>query len=193
MIKKGEANFDYFLTNELNEQQRIAATKENGALLVVAGAGSGKTRVITSRITNLIMKCKVSAHAIVALTFTNRAASEMKSRIMNFIDKKHGLPFVGTFHSYCLMLLRKHTDLLPTQHFTILDGDDQLNLIKQIIKRHSISKHMTPTQIKSQISMLKNEMFVFGDTKKDSNLIHPVIKEIYFLYEGEKKNSSAGL
>src|SRR3990167_7639096 len=128
-------NFDSFLTTSLNDQQLKAVQQKNGSILVIAGAGSGKTRVITARIANLIINENVQPHAIVALTFTNKAAKEMQERITKFLDSKKNLPFIGTFHSYCLQLLKKNQHLLDTPFFSILDDDDQLKLLTGIINR----------------------------------------------------------
>src|SRR5690242_16389081 len=99
--------------NELNEQQRQAVEHKDGALMVVAGAGSGKTRVITTRIAHLIIDHHVDPASIVALTFTNKVAQEMKERLAGIIGHLPVQPFIGTFHSYCLLLLRKHPTILP--------------------------------------------------------------------------------
>lgn len=169
-----------FLANELNDAQRTAVTHEQGPLLVIAGAGSGKTRVITARIAYLIAHRQVTPHTIVALTFTNKAANEMKERIKKFIGSANSLPFVGTFHAYCLWLLKKHTGL---ETFSIIDADDQEKIIKGLLQR---SAHGNKTNIKPvlyQISQFKNSLqehpeFFFN---------HPLIHELYTGYEAEKR------
>ena len=107
MTSTAHKKFETFLQTALNTQQVKAVVQEKGSLLVVAGAGSGKTRVITARILHLILQAQVPPSAIVALTFTNKAAREMKKRIEQFLGAQHEAPFIGTFHSYCLNLLKK--------------------------------------------------------------------------------------
>src|SRR5579863_10399846 len=128
-------SFNNFLHNNLNNAQQKAVTHEAGSILVVAGAGSGKTRVITARITHLIINKNVPAGSIVALTFTNKAANEMKERIASFLGNHADLPFVGTFHSYCVQFLKKHQNFLETSFFSILDTDDQQKMIHGILQR----------------------------------------------------------
>ncbi len=108
-------NFKQFFKTQLNEQQKKAVEHKDGSLLVVAGAGSGKTRVITARIAHLILNHNVQPHQIVALTFTNKAAQEMKERILHFLDDHYQeLPFIGTFHAYyCL----KRINICWINHF----------------------------------------------------------------------------
>ena len=105
-------SFNNFLNNNLNPAQQKAVHHETGPVLVVAGAGSGKTRVITTRITHLILNKNIAPSSIVALTFTNKAATEMKERIASFLGNHTELPFVGTFHSYCVQLLKRHQEYL---------------------------------------------------------------------------------
>ena len=94
------ASFNTFITSELNDIQQQAVTHQSGSLLVIAGAGSGKTRVITARIAHMILNEQVPSQSIVALTFTNKAAKEMRERIIHFLGGTHyGIPFIGTFHS----------------------------------------------------------------------------------------------
>lgn len=127
----------------LNPSQREAAAHGEGALLILAGAGSGKTRVITHRMANLVHAHSVPGYAVLAVTFTNKAAAEMKERIHQLLastGQNYDLPFVSTFHSFCVRLLRKDGDRLAelrhgfTRQFNIYDDDDQIMLIKQIFK-----------------------------------------------------------
>ncbi len=184
MSNQIEKSFSDFIKESLNKPQHKAATKKKGSLLVIAGAGSGKTRVITSRITNLILNEKADPSSIVALTFTNKAAGEMKERITKFLGAHHELPFVGTFHSYCLFLLRSNPSLLPFPQFSIMDSDDRLSLIKKIVKQNAAQKYATPSQLSYQLSQIKNALY----EKKDDDTVfgHPIIKEIYLAYESEK-------
>jgi len=176
--------FNDFLEKDLNKPQREAVVQESGALLVVAGAGSGKTRVITARMANLILNQQVNPETIVALTFTNKAAGEMKHRLASFLHLQTRLPFVGTFHSYCLLLLRTNPKLLPFSDFSIIDDDDQRALLKKILKRHGLEKQISPTQIKHQISKAKNQL------ERDEELYkNPYFKELFLAYETEKSTA----
>ena len=182
--------FDTFLKHNLNKPQYESVTQKDGALLVIAGAGSGKTRVITSRIINLILNENVPPQSIVALTFTNKAANEMKERILSFLGSNYKLPFVGTFHSYCLLLLRSNPTLLPFAQFSILDADDQLSLIKKIVKANNLEKRVKASQLVYQISNLKNQLHCEIATEKtNQNTIDPILKEVYHAYESEKTAS----
>lgn len=185
MINTIKKNFNDFLNTGLNEQQHTAAIQKNGALLIIAGAGSGKTRVITSRIANLVINEGVNPRTIVALTFTNKAAGEMKERLMISFNGHYALPFVGTFHSYCLQLLRSNPAMLQFQNFSILDSDDQLDLIKKVSKKYALNKQATPTQIISHISQFKNKAFGQHDNSLES-WFPPLLREIYMEYESEK-------
>ena len=118
----------------LNNFQKEAVLHTSGPLLIVAGAGSGKTKVLTSRIANIVEKSLAFPNEILAVTFTNKAAREMQNRIGFILKKKAvGLPWLGTFHSICAKILRKHAKAVNlTQNFTIIDQDDQIRLIKNI-------------------------------------------------------------
>ncbi|MCK4265319.1 UvrD-helicase domain-containing protein [Candidatus Babeliales bacterium] len=177
-------HIDTFIKEELNPQQQKAVIHENGSVLVIAGAGSGKTRVITARIAHLIANKKVDPNSIIALTFTNKAAGEMKERVASFLDEDTKIPFIGTFHSYCLLLLRKNPKIAPFENFSILDEEDQRTIVKKIIKYHGLEKQIPIPQAVSQISNLKNKLAFSFDEK---NFIKPVIRDIYTAYEVERK------
>ncbi|NNE86615.1 MAG: UvrD-helicase domain-containing protein, partial [Silicimonas sp.] len=121
--------------NWLNPPQLEAATTLQGSLLVLAGAGTGKTRVLISRIAELLAQGKARSDQILAVTFTNKAAREMKTRVEQYpVDVRGGLPWMGTFHAICVKLLRRHAELVGLKtNFTILDTDDQIRLMKQLI------------------------------------------------------------
>ncbi len=179
-------NFNQFLNKELNNPQKNAATFDAGPLIVIAGAGSGKTRVITSRMAHLILNKNSPAKSIVALTFTNKAANEMKERLKSFLENNLNstyikLPYVGTFHSYCLLLLRTNQKSLNIENFSILDGDDQKSLIKKILKKFGLEKQFSVNEILYEISNFKNKL-----NYEDEELITPIVKEIYLEYESEK-------
>jgi len=146
------------LLAKLNQKQLEAVLHPNGPAIVLAGAGSGKTRVLTTRAGWLIQEKKVDPSAILLVTFTNKAAQEINQRMFNMTG--HELPFAGTFHRICAKILRRHGYLigLPA-NFTIFDSDDQLDLIKQLYKRNSWSeKEFHPKAVKGTISEAKNEM-----------------------------------
>ena len=126
--------------NGLNNEQREAVSYLDGPLLIVAGAGSGKTKVLTSKIAHLIEEKKAFPNQILAVTFTNKAAKEMQNRVSEILKKNSsGLSWLGTFHSISAKLLRKHAKAVGLNYnFTILDTDDQIRLIKNICKSENI-------------------------------------------------------
>jgi DNA helicase-2/ATP-dependent DNA helicase PcrA len=174
-------------TFNLNPHQEQAVMHGKGPLLVISGAGSGKTRVITSRIARLLEQ---GAHPsqIIALTFTNKAAREMLERIQKMLGANYSeLPFIGTFHSYCLRLLKTNSHLLEHPFITLLDQDDQEKLIKDIASRYSNDKKINVKQILHQISQLKNS----GQPLSSLTTAHAKasILQIYQIYEEEKSTS----
>lgn len=182
------STFDHFLKSELNEPQREAVTQSKGAMIVIAGAGSGKTRVITARMAHLILNENVDPYSIIALTFTNKAAGEMKERLFGFLGSTGiPLPFVGTFHAYCLLLLRSNPTLLPFTNFSILDEDDQQALLKKIIKKNNLEKQISSRQLSYTISNMKNKI----TSDDDEIFLNPIYKELYYAYETEKAESRA--
>ena len=181
-------SFNEFIKNNLNPSQQQAVEHELGSVLVVAGAGSGKTRVITARITHLIINKNVPASSITALTFTNKAANEMKERIASFLGTHKDLPFVGTFHSYCVQFLKKHQEFLETPFTSILDSDDQQKMIQGILHRSGLQKQFTPKSVAHHISQMKNHTIDPNSTTMDY-LPHPLLTDIFNTYEHEKKMS----
>ena len=151
-------NLEYL--KNLNDKQREAVLHLEGPLLIVAGAGSGKTRVLTSRIAHIIKDKKAFPNQIIAVTFTNKAAKEMQIRVSNILKKEAtGLSWLGTFHSICAKLLRKHAAAVGLNtNFTIIDQDDQVRLIKNICKSENIDiKKISPKYILSIIDKWKNK------------------------------------
>tara|TARA_Y100001970_G_scaffold72572_1_gene92118 strand:+ start:2558 stop:4585 length:2028 start_codon:yes stop_codon:yes gene_type:complete len=151
-------NLEYL--KNLNEKQKEAVLSLDGPLLIVAGAGSGKTKVLISRIAHIIEKKKAYPNQILAVTFTNKAAKEMQDRISKILKKGAvGLPWLGTFHSVCAKLLRKHARAVNlNSNFTIIDQDDQVKLIKNISKVENIdTKKISPKYILSIIDQWKNK------------------------------------
>src|SRR6476660_2331686 len=148
--------------SQLNEQQREAVLSTEGPLLILAGAGSGKTRVIAHRIAYLIAEKKVPYWNILAVTFTNKAADEMRLRVQRLLreQERASLPLVSTFHSLCVRILRQDLEKLNdkyTRRFTIYDQDDSIRLIKQCIKDLGYDeKYLGPRATQSAISSAKN-------------------------------------
>tara|TARA_Y100000389_G_scaffold155007_1_gene155611 strand:- start:91 stop:2136 length:2046 start_codon:yes stop_codon:yes gene_type:complete len=175
-------NSDYL--NGLNKAQKKAVLHLEGPLLIVAGAGSGKTKVLTSRIAHIIKEKKAFPNQILSVTFTNKAAKEMQHRISSMLNSNAiGLSWLGTFHSICAKLLRKHATAVGlTSNFTIIDTDDQVKLIKNICKAENIDiKQLAPKYILSIIDRWKNKGFYPNDViidKKDiyEKTIHPLYK-----------------
>ena len=166
-------NYDYL--KNLNNEQKDAVMHLDGPLLIVAGAGSGKTKVLTTRIANIIKNKKAFPNQILAVTFTNKAAKEMQIRISRILGSTAtGLSWLGTFHSTCAKLLRKHASAVNlNSNFTIIDTDDQIRLVKNICKAENIDvKQLAPRYILSAIDRWKNKGFYPNEV-----IINP--KDIY--------------
>ncbi len=178
-------NSDYL--NNLNEAQKEAVTHLDGPLLIVAGAGSGKTKVLTSRIATIIKEKKAYPNQILAVTFTNKAAKEMQNRVSNLLGSKAiGLSWLGTFHSICAKLLRKHASAANlNSNFTIVDTDDQIRLIKNICKAENIDiKQLSPRFILAIIDRWKNKGYYPSEVivnKKD--IYEKTILPLYKIYQ----------
>ena len=176
---------------ELNERQKQAVMHEDGPCLVIAGAGSGKTKVLTTRIANLILN-GIPDYQILAITFTNKAAKEMKERLELLVPGNTAL--VGTFHSFGLRIIRENAlKLGMDRNFTILDSDDVLSLIKKILKDKGYdSKEISPSYIRNRISFIKNEMLSEIEIEKFFNTdVEKIAYEVYKEYQLRiKKNNS---
>lgn len=163
-----------------------------GPLLILAGPGSGKTRVLTHRVAYLIQK-GINPQNILAVTFTNKAAEEMRQRVANYAT--HGkIPFIGTFHAFCLRILRKEIKNLGYKtNFIIYDEADQLSLIKKLIKELQIDKEQfKPIVISSKISSLKNELINWQSFKKIAeNYFEETIARVYENYQKHLKKINA--
>ena len=174
----------------LNNEQRKAVTTTEGPLLVLAGAGSGKTRVLTTRIAYLIEELGISPDNILAITFTNKASKEMKERILGMLGPIAYKIQISTFHSFGLYLLKKHYELLGYDHnFTILDSDDVLTLIKKIIKDMNLDpKEYNPKAIRNQISGAKNQLMDAEEySKYANNSYEEIVVDVYRKYEKKLK------
>ena len=171
----------------LNTAQKKAVTHIDGPLLIVAGAGSGKTRVLTSRIANLVKEKKAFPNQILAVTFTNKAAKEMQNRVSTILKTDaNGLPWLGTFHSICAKLLRRHAAAVNLKsNFTIIDTDDQSRLIKNICKSEDIDiKQLSPKFILSIIDKWKNRGFYPNDViLKNKETFEKNILSLYKIYQ----------
>ncbi len=180
-------NLEYL--NNLNDKQKEAVESLEGPLLIVAGAGSGKTKVLISRIAHIIAKKKAYPNQILAVTFTNKAAKEMRDRVSKFLKKEIvGLPWLGTFHSICAKLIRKHAKAVNlNSNFTIIDQDDQIKLIKNISKIENIDvKKISPKYILSIIDQWKNKGWYPGDViLKKREVLEKSFLNIYKIYQSK--------
>jgi len=171
----------------LNKAQKEAVLHLDGPLLIVAGAGSGKTKVLTSRIAHIIKEKKAFPNQILSVTFTNKAAKEMQSRVSSILNlEATGLPWLGTFHSICAKLLRKHASAAGlTSNFTIIDTDDQVRLIKNICKAENIDiKQLAPKYILSIIDRWKNKGFYPSEVIISKNDIYEkTVLPLYKIYQ----------
>jgi len=177
----------------LNPQQKEAVTTTEGPVLVVAGAGSGKTLVLTYRIAYLI-SLGISPSSILALTFTNKAASEMKERIRKLVGKQADFIFMGTFHSIFSRILRQEAHLIGfSRNYSIYDTDESEGVIKGILKDFNISEnHLSPRFVHSLISKAKNQLlFKENGLERFFSLYNKKLLEIYEEYNRRLKNSNA--
>lgn len=186
MSNDKSTRFHTFLQEQLNEEQRKAVVCPCGILLVRAAAGSGKTRVITARMVYQMLELHASSQEIVALTFTNKAAREMQERVTHFLPPSLTAPFVGTFHSYCLSLIKQYGSLINLASFTILDSSDREQLLKNLIKKSSLHKKITPNNMGGLISCYKNDI-TSVIKKQQPNWPDPLYHELFKMYEQERK------
>ena len=169
--------------DRLNKEQLEAVKKIEGSVLVMAGAGSGKTKVLTSRIAYMIDN-GIKPYNILAITFTNKAANEMRSRVENIVGENNA--FIGTFHSFGLKVIRENKEKAGLlDNFTILDSDDTVSIIKKIIKDKNLDiKKFNPYYVKNKISLLKNELCSLEEIKRTMNTeIDKIVVDIYLKYE----------
>ena len=168
--------------SNLNEPQLNAVLNNKGPLLVIAGAGSGKTRVITTRIAHLSLN--VPTESIVALTFTNKAAQEMRKRVEAFgINESRS--FIGTFHGYSLALLKQYGSIIKLKEINLIDSDDQLSLVNKIIKNRESAIKLNAKNILYQISQAKNDLAMGLEINKVFNN-DLTLENIFRTYEQEK-------
>lgn len=179
----------------LNDMQTAAVNFGEGALLILAGAGSGKTRVITERIARLIEDKNVAPYQILAITFTNKAAKEMQSRVKNLIGGAADSVWISTFHSFCVRVLRKFAGKIGyTSNFTIYDSGDSKSLIEECIKEAGLSKdYYKPGYVLSEISSAKDALLSPDDYQKEykNDFRKYDISKVYKLYQqGLAKNNA---
>lgn len=172
------------ILDKLNSEQKKAGAKVNGPLLILAGAGSGKTRTITYRIAYMIQELGISPYSILAVTFTNKAAKEMRERVENLIGEDGKRAMISTFHSFGLRLLRVYSKIIGyDSNFTIYDTDDQKKVVKGIMKQLVIkNKDLTEGKIVSRISKLKEDGISPEEYEKDHRF-EPDANIIYEIYK----------
>ncbi|MDC3414189.1 DNA helicase PcrA [Aquibacillus sp. 3ASR75-11] len=182
------------LLTGLNKKQQKAVQHTEGPLLIMAGAGSGKTRTLTHRIAYLIEEKEVSPRSILAITFTNKAAREMKERVFRLVGPEASNIWVSTFHSMCVRILRRDIDRIGmSSNFSILDSGDQLSVIKQVIKGLNIDpKKWDPRAMLGAISSAKNELITPEQYEKQTNNFYEKqVADIYTNYQKTlRKNQS---
>lgn len=191
--EKPKGRPDFLAT--LNKQQKQAVTHTDGPLLIVAGAGSGKTRVLTYRIAYLLQQYKAAPEQILALTFTNKAAREMKERIKNLIGDKAAKLWMGTFHSIFSKILRFEADKIGYgSDFTIYDSNDSQTVVKQILQELNFDpKEIKPKTIHNKISDSKNQL-ITADTFQEkfiSSTLDDITARVYKIYNKRLKQSNA--
>ena len=187
-------NIDKLIEN-LNKEQKEAVLNTEGPNLIVAGAGSGKTRVLTTRLIHIINQKKAWANQILCVTFTNKAAKEMQNRVMSYVKgSSNAVPWLGTFHSISVKLLRRHAEALDYKsNFTILDTDDQKKLIRNIIKGEDLDiKKFSPQLIMYHVDQWKNKGLLPDDVKieKSGSIVKSILK-VYKIYQKKTKDLNA--
>ena len=187
-------NIDKLIEN-LNKEQKEAVLNIEGPNLIVAGAGSGKTKVLTTRLIHIINQKKAWANQLLCVTFTNKAAKEMQNRVMSYVKgSSNAVPWLGTFHSISVKFLRRHAEALDYKsNFTILDTDDQKKLIRNIIKGEELdAKKFSPQLIMYHIDQWKNKGLLPKNVKieKSGSIIKSILK-VYEIYQNKTKDLNA--
>ena len=178
----------------LNSTQKSAVEAVDGPVLIFAGAGSGKTRVLTHKLFYLVNEGLFKPEEILAVTFTNKAAKEMKVRVMKLLKANELSLSIGTFHSICARILREDIQVLGfSKHFAIYDVKDQLDVIKVLYEKNDISKTLiTPSQLRNQISLFKNKMIDPKTVERRSRtILEKTVSKIYAEYQKSLKLNDA--
>lgn len=179
---------------KLNPPQREAVQATDGPLLIMAGAGSGKTRVLTHRIAYLIEKKRVAPWSILAITFTNKASREMQDRVSSLVGPSGRDIWVSTFHSMCVRILRKDIDRIGfTSNFSILDSSDQLSVIRNCMKDLNIdTKKIEPKAVQASISGAKNELITTQRyEEKVGDYFEGIVAKVYTMYQKRLKSNNS--
>jgi DNA helicase-2/ATP-dependent DNA helicase PcrA len=183
------------LLENLNKEQKEAVLSTEGPNLIVAGAGSGKTRVLTTRLAHIINSKKAWANQILCVTFTNKAAKEMQSRVIKYINEKStAVPWLGTFHSISVKFLRRHAEAIGLKgNFTIIDTSDQKKIVRNICKAEEIdAKKITPQFILSFIDKWKNKGLLPEDIKEEKFTgLEKSIFKVYKIYQSKIRDLNA--
>src|SRR6186997_3553937 len=182
-----------YLAN-LNPAQREAVLHTEGPLLVIAGAGSGKTRVLTHRVAHLISTQGVKPNEILAITFTNKAAGEMRERLTNMLGPMARAIWILTFHAACGRILRSEAERLGYKsNFTIYDSADQVRLVKQVLEElDKDPKRFVPRGVHAQISNAKNQLISPEEYKnRVASFYDQTVADVYELYQRRLLNSNA--
>ncbi len=182
------------MLDDLNKEQKEAVYYNEGPLLILAGAGSGKTKVLTTKVAYLILELGISPYEILAITFTNKASLEMRDRIRNLVGDTARNIQISTFHSFGLRLIRENYDKLGyLSNFVIMDSDDSLIIVKKILKELNYDpKIYNPKAIKNKISHAKNELMMPKDYERyAASDFEQVVLEVYQKYEKKLKESNA--
>jgi DNA helicase-2/ATP-dependent DNA helicase PcrA len=185
---------DISYLGDLNSEQEKAVRQTDGPVLVLAGAGTGKTKALTARVAYLIKSLNVRSHNILAVTFTNKAANEMKFRIEEHIGHlSEGLKWIGTFHSICVKILRRHAEKVNlNSNFTIINTDDQIRLLRQVIKLESIDEKKWPPRLLAYIiDQWKNKALTYQNIPEDDLQFDGKAKKLYEIYQSRLRTLNA--
>jgi len=185
---------DISYLGDLNSEQEKAVRQTDGPVLVLAGAGTGKTKALTARVAYLIKSLNVRSHNILAVTFTNKAANEMKFRIEEHIGHlSEGLKWIGTFHSICVKILRRHAEKVNlNSSFTIINTDDQIRLLRQVIKLESIDEKKWPPRLLAYIiDQWKNKALTYQNIPEGDLQFDGKAKKLYEIYQSRLRTLNA--